>query len=81
MLVEAMYFAIFFDVDKPRNDKFAIKRRINYAKYINLTDEVVPDKEVELDEIKYKIVDHLTFNIINSVDNHHILVCGIEKIK
>ncbi len=81
MLVEPMYYAIFYDVAFPKNDKYAMKKRINYFKYLNLTDDVFFNKEVELDKVKYRILSHSTFTISNTVDNHLFVICDVEKIK
>lgn len=81
MLVEPMYYAIFYDVAFPKNDKYAMKKRINYFKYLNLTDDVFFNKEVELDKVKYRILSHSTFTISNTVYNHLFVICDVEKIK
>lgn len=81
MLVDAMYFAVFFDMAQPKDDRFAMKKRINYFKYLNITDGIVFNKEIELDKVKYRIKAHSTFSIINSIDNHHFVICDVEKIK
>lgn len=79
MLVEPMFYVIFYDVAFPRTDKYAMKKRINYFKFMNLTDGIL-QKEVELDKVKYRVIQYLTFSIVNSVDNTLYLVCDIEKI-
>lgn len=80
MLVEPSYYAVFYDVEKPKDDRFAMRKRINYFKYINLTDGM-EEKTVELDGVKYKIVEVRSFKVINPVDNYFFLVCDVEKVK
>ncbi len=81
MLIDPMYYVIFYDMALPRDDEHAMKKRINYFKYIHLTEEPVEGKEVELDSVKYKIKYQSTFRIINSTDNTMFLICDVEKVK
>lgn len=80
MLIDPMYYAVFYDVTKPKDDRFAMRKRINYFKYINLTDGM-EEKTVELDGVKYKITEVRSFKVINPVDNTLFLVCDVEKVK
>lgn len=80
-MIEPMYFEVFFDVDKPKDDRFAMKMRITYYKYLNLIDGMIPNKEVDLSIGKCRIISYIKFSIINTVDNHHFVICDVEKIK
>ncbi len=80
MLVDPMYYAVFYDVALPKTDEHAMKKRITYFKYRNLTDGIFEEKQVVLDGVEYRITQQSTFSIVNSVDNHQILICDVEKI-
>ncbi len=68
MLVDPMYYAIFFDVDKPQTHEHALNKRIEYKTYRNLTDSI-EGKQVELHSDKvatYQVISVKTFNICNT---------------
>jgi len=81
MLIDPMYYATFFDVERPLEK--AITTRIERNKFVNLTDDIV-QKEVVLmlpngTFQDFKVLEVKTFSIINSVDNTHIAVCNVER--
>lgn len=88
MLIQPMYFAVFYDVKFPKDVLHAMSKRIDLNKFTNLTDGII-SKFVELDSIvdeqvkkeTYKVLNFSTFNINNSVDNHYLVICDVEKIK
>jgi len=80
MLIDPMYYAVFYDIAFPRNDKYAMRKKINYYKWMNLTDGI-GEKQVELDGSKYVIVEMRTFKMLNTVDNTLFLICDVIKIK
>lgn len=82
-MVEPMFYAVFFDVDKPQTVENSINKRIQQKEFNNLVDEAVPDKEVLLaiDNVQhwYIITSRKTFQIWNTVDNHFFIVLEIKK--
>lgn len=79
------YYAVFYDVAKPKDVRFALHKRITPQNFKNLTDDIV-GKEVELkDHLEnvavYKIIGISTFSIFNSVDNNFFVICDCEKLK
>jgi len=84
MLVEPMYYAIFYDISLPMDVYNAMHKRINYAKYKNITDGVIR-KVVELvnkdgTAFSYNVISSKTFCIVNSIDNTYFVVCCVEKV-
>lgn len=84
-MIEPIYYAVFYDVARPKNHMYAMNKRVLEKQYNNLTDDC-GGKEIELrsydDKIaKYRVLNHCTFSIFNSVDNHYFVVCECEKIK
>lgn len=73
MLIEPMYYAVFFLNGIPKH------KRILRSQWINLTDGII-EKTVELESIKYVVISIKTFNILNSVDNTHFAICDIQKV-
>ena len=85
MRIEPIYYAIFYDVSKPKTLAYAMNKRISEKQWINLTDGI-ECKEVELrrdDDSKlthYKVLGHVTFQIFNTVDNHYYAVFDVKVI-
>lgn len=84
MLIEPIYYAIFYDIAKPKTAFHAINKRIKKEMFHNLVDGNGA-KEVDLKEkdgvvTKYQIVSISTFQITNTVDNHLFAICDCEKI-
>lgn len=83
MMIEPIYYSVFYDVDKPRQVDHAINKRIDEKVFNNLTDDTGPKEvilKIEGKEINYQIVSVSTFNISNTVDNHFFVVCDCKKI-
>lgn len=85
MLIEPIYYAVFFDRAKPKDVQHALNKRITATNYKNLTDDN-GTKTVELKTAagrvaSFSIVSVATFNISNTVDNHFFVVCDVEQIK
>lgn len=80
MLIDPMYYAIFYDVDLPKNDYYAMRKRISYLKWTNLLDDM-GTKTITLDGVQYIILEIRTFKIINTVDNTLYLIADVEKVK
>lgn len=80
MLIDPMYYAVFYDVELPKNDKYAMKKRINYHKYMKITEGDLSEKNVELDGVQYEVFSISTFRIQNSVDNTLFAVCNVKKL-
>ena len=84
MLAQPIYYAIFYDIDKPKNHYNAMNKRILEKQYFNLIDGL-EGKEVELRSAdgllgKYRVVMTSTFHIFNSVDNHFFAIVDCKKI-
>lgn len=82
-MIEPIYYAVLYDVAKPKTVEFAVNKRITRNSYVNLTDGI-EGKEVTIkgDETKiYKVLSVATFSILNTVDNHFFVICDCEKIK
>ncbi len=71
MLIQPMYYAVFFDGSVEVGHK-----RIDRCKYMNLVDGII-DKEVYLDGWYYEVKTIKQFHIINSVDNTLFAVCDV----
>lgn len=85
MQIEPIYYAVFYDLAKPKVIQHAMNKRIDRAQFKNLIDEM-ETKNVILKNgdgaiHNYKIVSVATFIIRNTVDNHLFVVCDCEKIK
>ena len=80
MLIDPMYYAVFYDVALPKDDRYAMRKKITYFKYINLTDDM-GQKSVELDGVKYNIKEIRTFKVLNTIDNTLYLIADVEKVK
>lgn len=83
MMVDPMFYAIFFDVEKPQTAEFALNKRIEEKVYNNLIDEAIPQKEVQLivDDapVWYTVESRKTFQIWNTVDNHYFIILEIKR--
>ncbi len=81
MFIEPTYYSVFYDVDLPKDDRYAMRKSIKYYLYLFLTYQS-GDKEVELDGAKYKVVDVRTFRLMDGKwDNKLFVVCDVKKIK
>lgn len=83
-MYDKAYIAVFFDVDLPALPNEARQIRLTKDKYINLMDNALPDKTVELVEkdksiANYSIVSRRVFHLKNSVDNTMFLICDVKK--
>jgi hypothetical protein len=78
MLIEPMFYAIFYDVDHPKDVANAMLKRIDKNKYINISDGLI-QKNVFLNKDRYTILSAATFNIVNSIDNTFFVVCDVKK--
>lgn len=79
MLVDPMYYVVFFDVDDLKN--ISRNKRVHKNEFKNIIDGY-SEKEITLENnTKYKIVEVRTFNIRNTVDNTFFAVCDIQKLK
>jgi hypothetical protein len=80
------YLAIFYDKIHPKTSYYAMHKRISEKQWTNLVDGN-PDKEVELRQnedapmVKYKILEHRTFQIFTTMENCMYAVFDIEKVK
>ncbi len=84
MRIEPIYYAVFYDLEKPKQIQYAMNKRIDRSQYKNLIDDM-EGKTVELRTnggvpANYKIISVATFIITNTVDNHLFVVCDCEKI-
>lgn len=79
MLIDPIYYAIFYDIEFPLNLYYAMNKRITKKQFDNLSDNL-PFKTVSLDNVNYQILNTKTFNIVNTVDNHIFLICEIKKL-
>jgi len=79
MLIDPMYYIVFFDVDDSKN--VSRNKRVFVNEFKNITDGY-SEKEIILENNqKYKIVEVRIFNIRNTVDNTIYAVCDIKKIQ
>lgn len=84
MLVAAMYFFVFFDVDKPKDVHHSLNKRIDKKQYDNISDGIEGKTiEIKTDGVfgNYSIIRSSIFNIVNSVDNHYFCICECKKLK
>lgn len=79
------YLALFFDIALPAIPKNQNYKRITYHEYLNLVDETIPDKTIELVAnnvtSQYSIINRRIFHLKNSVDNTLFLICDVEMKK
>ena len=83
MLIQPIYYAIFYDLAKPKTAHYAMNKRIDKRMFHNLIDDMgnkTINLKVEGKVSTYKIVFISTFQITNTVDNHLFAVCDCEKI-
>lgn len=80
MLIDPIYYAVFYDIAFPYDVQHAMNKRISKMKYLNLLDNAVLTKTVFLNNRKYAIVGKKTFQIINTVDNHLFIICEVKKL-
>lgn len=83
MLIEPIYYAVFFDTVKPRTTEYALNKRITAQMFRNLTDDN-GTKTVELKTVtgkvaEFKIISVTSFQILNTVDNSFFAVCDCKK--
>lgn len=79
-----VYYAIFFDVDMPKDHYHAMHKRIDVRTFSNLNDGM-EGKQVELKSqdgkvMNYKIISMETFRVENSLENNFFIVCNCKKI-
>ena len=84
-MIAPTYYCVFFDIDKPKNHHYAMNLRIPRSKFINLIDDKIPNKTVELKDragmiSTYRIIQSVDFQIYNTVDNNNFVVCTCKKI-
>lgn len=84
MLIDPIYYAIFYDVDKPKDFINAMNKRINRRMFFNLDDDF-SGKTVELKTHEgiigsYKLISTTSFKIENSIDNNFFIICNVEKL-
>jgi hypothetical protein len=86
MSVPVSFVTVFYDKAHPKTSYYAMYKRVNERQWTNLTDGI-SGKEVELRQnddapiVKYKILEHRTFQIFNSVENVMYAIFDIEKVK
>jgi len=86
MAIPTTFITVFYDKAHPKTTYYAMHKRVAEKQFLNLIDGI-PGKEVELrqnDEapiVKYKILEHRTFQIFNSVENVMYAIFDIEKVK
>lgn len=84
MLIDPIYYAVFYDVAKPKHAGNAMNKRIDKKIFKNLVDDngskTVLLKDSSGTCTDYKIISVSTFTITNTVDNHLFAVCDCEKI-
>ncbi len=83
-MIAPTYYAVFYDIKKPKNISTAMYKRVQESTYNNLTDGF-PDKQVELrngEDIlrNYRIINVCTFSIFNTIDNAYYCICDCEKV-
>ena len=84
-MIAPMYHVIFYDIDLPRTVSYAMQKRINEKKWLNITDGIM-DKTVELKTSDGQVAlyktegEIMTFNVFNSVDNAFYAVCNVKKL-
>lgn len=86
MNLTATYYAIFYDNNLPKTTAYAMYKRIPESQFINLLDgfgtkEVVLRQSEDAEMIKYRIVDHRTFNVFNTIENSMYAVFDCERVK
>lgn len=79
MLIDPIYYAVFFDINLPATSLYAMNKRITESQFKNIADGL-PGKNISLDGKDYQIINTKTFNIINTVDNHIFIICEVKKI-
>jgi hypothetical protein len=84
MLIQPIYYAVFYDIAKPKTAHYAVNKRIDKRVFHNLVDDM-GTKDIELKNSegvfeKYRVISISTFQIVNTVDNHLFAVCECEKI-
>lgn len=86
MSVPVSFVAVFYDKALPKNTFYAMHKKISENQWTNLLDGI-EGKQVELRQnddapmVKYKILEHRTFQIFNSVENVMYAIFDIEKVK
>jgi len=78
-----MYYAVFYDVEKPMDIYNAMQKRIDQKLFANLTDGIMI-KGVQLKDANgvvshFNVVSTKTFCITNSLDNTSFVICEVEK--
>ena len=79
MLIDPIYYIVFYDVNLPFTSLYAMNKRITEKQFKNIADDM-PCKTVSLNDTDYQILNTKTFNIINTVDNHIFIICEIKKL-
>ena len=72
MLIDPIYYAVFFLDDVPRH------KRIEKKQYDNLTDDLSAEKQIMIEGKTYHIKSFQTFNICNTVDNHFFVIIQLK---
>lgn len=78
MLTIPAYYAIFYDVEKPKDIANAMHKRIDRKQFLNLIDDMSHKKGVCLDKTWYRIESISTFQISNSLDALSFVVCDVK---
>lgn len=84
MVTAPIYYAVFYDVNKPKTSYFAMHKRISEKQWFNITDGI-EGKSVQLRSVddkiaNYKIISQSIFSILNSVDNSFFVICDCQII-
>jgi len=79
MLIDPIYYVVFYDINLPFTPLYAMSKRVTENQFKNIADGM-PCKTVSLDNVDYQILNTKTFNIVNTVDNHIFLICEIKKL-
>lgn len=84
MPISTIFYAVFYDIKKPKTIAYAMHKRIDETLFKNLTDGM-GIKEVELKDhhgniSRYRVPAISTFLIQNTVDRNLFVICDCEKI-
>lgn len=84
MLIQPIYYIVFYDLSKPKTAYYAITKRVDKKQFHNILDDMgvkqmdLKNRNGEVGRFTLKSVS--TFQIVNTVDNTLIAVCECQKI-
>lgn len=84
MLTEQTYHLVFFDVDKPQDEKHAITYTGARNLIMNISDDII-NKYLELvnndgQALKYKVTAVKRFSLTNSMYNQLFCIVSVKRI-